>query len=171
MSRKKLETPADGSLQALDHAANWVRFADTKATVLTAAFGVVTTMFIADFPSVIEATRSSEEVATRLGAIAALVGASFLFTLGWLVRAITPRAGAQKRLNRFSWPALSSADLDALREHIDRTPVHEDAWRQTLVLAGVAEAKFRACRYAATGFALFISSAVACVVTASLINQ
>lgn len=37
---------ADGCFQAMDQMANWVRFADTKATILTAGLGVALTMLM-----------------------------------------------------------------------------------------------------------------------------
>lgn len=170
MPRNRSLPPQEGSYQALDHAANWVRFADTKATVLTAALGVVMTMVVTNAPSIIKALASDENVATRLGAIAVVAVAAFLFTLGWLVHAIAPRSGADGKLNRFSWPVLKSADYAALAAHNANVPAHEDAWKQTIVLAGVADDKFRACRRAAGGFAVFVVSAVICVVAAAFIN-
>jgi hypothetical protein len=170
MPRKRPVPPADGSQQALDQAANWVRFADTKATVLTAALGVVMTMLVANTPHIIKAAAVSEEVTTRFGILAFVVAAAFLFTLGWLVHAIVPRRSAAGRTNRFSWPALASTDYEDLVSHNAAVPAHEDAWRQTLVLARVADEKFRACRVAAYGFAVFIVSAVVCVVAAALVN-
>lgn len=170
MSRKRPVPPADGSQQALDQVANWVRFADTKATVLTAALGVVMTMLVTNTPQIIKAAATSEEATTRFGALAFVTAAAFLFTLGWLVHAIAPRRGASGKVSRFSWPALASADYEDLVRHNEAVPAHEDAWKQTLVLARVADEKFRACRLAAYGFAMFVISAVVCVVAAALVN-
>lgn len=170
MPRKRPVAPAEGSQQALDQAANWVRFADTKATVLTAALGVVMTMLVANTPNIIKAATTSEEATTRFGILAFLAAAAFLFTLGWLVHAIAPRRPAAGKINRFSWPALASTDYQGLVSHNEAVPAHEDAWKQTLVLARVADEKFRDCRFAAYGFAAFIVSAVLCVVAAAFVN-
>lgn len=170
MSRKRPVSPADGSQQALDQAANWVRFADTKATVLTAALGVVMTMLVSNTPNIIQAAGMTEDATTRFGILAFVAATAFLFTLGWLVHAIAPRRGAAGATNRFSWPVLASTDYEDLVSHNESVPAHEDAWKQTLVLARVADEKFRACRFAAYGFAVFIVSAVVCVVTAALVN-
>ena len=170
MPRRRPVPPAEGSQQALDQAANWVRFADTKATVLTAALGVVMTMLVSSTPNIITAATTSEEATTRFGILACVTAAAFLFTLGWLVHAIAPRRTAASRINRFSWPALASIGYEDLVSHKEAVHAHEDAWKQTLVLARVAEEKFRACRLATYGFAAFIISAVVCVMSAALVN-
>lgn len=170
MPRRPRIAGGEGSYQALDHIANWVRFADTKATVLTAALGVVMTMFIANVPSVLRAAATSEAAAIALGLLSVLTAGGFLFTLGWLVRAIAPRRKGSGKINRFSWPSLTLADYDMLRDHTLETSVHEDAWNQTLFLSKVAADKFGACQNAAWGFAFFVLAAVACVVTALVLN-
>lgn len=82
----------EGHFQALDHAANWVRFADTKATVLTAAFGVVTTMLAANVPSI---ARAASADASWLGPLLAVATGAFFYTLWWLIHALTPRRGTE----------------------------------------------------------------------------
>lgn len=71
-------------------------------------------------------------------------------------------------LNRFSWPALRSADISTLTTHNETITAPEDAWNQTLTLARIADDKFSACTYAARGFSVFIVAALSCVVTAAL---
>lgn len=170
MSRKRSLPLADGSQQALDHAANWVRFADTKATVLTAALGVVMTMLITNTPHIVKAAGTTEEATTRFGILALVTASAFLFTLACLVHAIAPRRAASGMLNRFSWPELAAANYERIVKHNEVVPAHEDAWKQTLTLARVADEKFRACRFATYGFAVFIVSAVVCVVAGALVN-
>jgi len=59
--------PSDtGVIEALNQVANWVRFSDTKATVLTAGFGVVLTALLANWKTV--------TTAIALGGIDAPVG-------------------------------------------------------------------------------------------------
>ena len=49
--------PGDGSFQAMDQVAHWVRFADTKATILTAGLGVVMTMLMTNSGKVVAALK------------------------------------------------------------------------------------------------------------------
>jgi hypothetical protein len=171
MPRERRNAETDGSYQALDHVANWVRFADVKATVLTAALGVPVTMLAANASNVISAGRTSEVTAVVLGAMAIVAASSFAFTLGWLVNAIAPRRQTTGTLNRFSWPTLTYASREELRSHAGATPAHQDAWDQVLTLAQVAEQKFDATRYAAAGFVVFAASAICCVVGAAFVTE
>jgi hypothetical protein len=164
-------TADEGSFQALDHIANWVRFADAKATILTAALGVVMTMFIANIPTVLRAAATSEGATLALGLLSVVAAGGFAFTLGWLVRAIAPRRKGDGKINRFSWPSLTLADYETLRDHNLETSAHEDAWNQTLFLSKVAADKFDACQNAVWGFAFFVLTAVICVVSAYFLNS
>jgi hypothetical protein len=167
-SRKRSSGANDGGLQALDHAANWVRFADTKATIFMAALGVVTTLLVSNGATVVAAATTSEAVAIALTTAAAAAGALFLVTLYWLVNAIIPRSGTDGSLNRFSWPSLVHADFETLNDHTAVTSARDDALRQALTLARVAEVKFDACRRAGLAFAGFIIVAVGMLVAATV---
>lgn len=49
--------PSNGSVAAVEQMANWVRFADTKATILAAGLGVVVSMFTNSADVVVKAIR------------------------------------------------------------------------------------------------------------------
>lgn len=152
-----------GSAQALDHAAQWVRFADTKATVLLAGLGAITTMVASALPDIIRAAQVGEVAGIVVGSTAAVAAGGFLFALIALLFAISPNRKDGPALNRFSWPSLVSVDVDMLKCHNRDVAVEDDAWRQTLVLARVAAAKFDACDRAIWGFGVLIVSAVMCL--------
>lgn len=146
----------DGSLQALDQMANWVRFADTKATILTAALGVVATMLVSNFDAVVVVSSMGEPYSVLSYSFIIGAATAFVFTLCWLLNALIPRSGGVPKLNRFSWPSLTRADSALLKDHYSRVSVADDARDQAIVLAGIAEAKFEACRNAAIGLGCFL---------------
>jgi hypothetical protein len=159
--------PADGGFQAMDQMANWVRFADTKATILTAGLGVVLTMLMTNAKTVATAIKHGCVDAYVVGSLAGLTVLAVGYTLFWLVRAIGPmRKVNYKALNRFAWPSLISATTDGLTAHVANTDVRQDAWRQVLDLSTLADRKFEACGRAVHGFAVLVVLGVACVATA-----
>lgn len=146
-----------GALQALEQVANWVRFSDTKATVLTAGFGVVVTVLLSNWKIVLTAISRGDITAGALLCVASAALISGLLTLYWLVLAITPRsAAADPGLNRFSWPALARTTAAELAQHAADVPVSDDAWRQAIRLAAIADRKFRYTGYAVWSFAAFV---------------
>jgi len=157
--------PADGSFQAMDQLANWVRYADTKATILTAAFGVVLTALLNNGDTIVKATGPDrDEIAIWLLAVGCLIAASW--TLVWLMVVIAPKTTSNDHgINRFAWPTLSSVDAATLLTRGEAHDVREDAWRQVTNLATLADKKFSAFRKAGWGFAVFVALAVALVAT------
>jgi hypothetical protein len=151
----------------MDQVANWVRFADTKATILTAGLGVVLTMFMTNAKTVADAMSKSCPAAVILGGLAAATLLSFAWTLFWLIRAIKPRSKMQyTELNRFAWPSLLRATSEQLAEHASRVEARTDAWRQVLDLSMLANRKFDACSKAVNGFAVLVLFGLACVAVA-----
>lgn len=147
----------DGSNQALDQISNWVRFADTKATVLTAGLGVAMTMLVSNSTVIMNAARQSWVSGLCVGGPAALALIAFIWTLFWLIRAIGPqRKVGYMQPNRFSWPSLSRASATDLKQHLASSTVGEDAWQQVLDLSKLADRKFAACEKAVYGFGALI---------------
>ncbi|WP_229232887.1 Pycsar system effector family protein [Sinomonas cyclohexanicum] len=153
----------------MDQVANWVRFADTKATVLTAGLGVVTTMVMTNAKTILDVLKSgglTALVTTIL--LSSLAAIAFLWTLFWLVRALEPKSTATHHgINRFAWPTLAEASADEIRRHSEHTQAGEDAWRQVVDLSIIAKRKFRANKMAVRGFALLVITAVALVTTSA----
>lgn len=159
--------PADGGFQAMDQMANWVRFADTKATILTAGLGVVLTMLITNAKTVMAAIRRGCPGSLVVGALVLVAFGALCYTLWWLVNAIAPRSDVgNAALNRFAWPSLQRATVDDLVTHASSIDVRRDAWQQVIDLSKLAEKKFSACRQAIRGFATLVVAAAACVATA-----
>ncbi|BCW78908.1 hypothetical protein [Arthrobacter sp. NicSoilC5] len=156
--------PADGGFQAMDQMANWVRFADTKATILTAGLGVILTMLITNAKTVTAAIGKGSIQAFVVGPLALGALAAFLWTLYWLVRAIGPQTATRyAQLNRFAWPALQAVTAEQMIEHTKRVDVRMDAWQQVLDLSHLAGRKFEACSMAVKGFALLAILGLLCV--------
>lgn len=157
----------DGGFQALDQMANWVRFAETKATILTAGLGVVTTVLMTNSRSIFTAMMAGCPQALIVGLLAALTIGAFVYTLFWLTTAIGPRNNsASTHLNRFAWPTLVNASAEQLSKHALEVEAREDAWAQVIDLSDLAARKFRACGKAVRGFACLVILAVACISTA-----
>lgn len=151
----------------MDHVAHWVRFADTKATILTAGLGVVMTMLVTNSGKVVEAFTQGCPAVCAMAVLGGGAGLAFGYTLFWLIRAIGPQSQVPYiALNRFAWPTLSKATSAQLQEHAGRVDASEDAWQQVVDLSGIARRKFDACGHAVNGFAVLVVLAVACVVTA-----
>jgi hypothetical protein len=164
----KLEgKPGDGGFQAMDQMANWVRFADTKATILTAGLGVVLTMLVTNADTITKAVKEGCPAAYVVGILSALALVAFGYTLFWLVRAIGPQSNvAYNTLNRFAWPTLTKATTDQLTDHARKVDVRTDAWQQVIDLSVLANRKFDACGRAVKGFAVLVVLGVAAVAVA-----
>jgi hypothetical protein len=160
--------PEDGAFQAMDHMANWVRFADTKATILTAGLGVILTMLMANADIVTGAIKQGYPDACIVGTLASLALLAVGYTLFWLMRAIGPqRRVSDNTLNRFAWPTLIKAKTDQLIHHTQNIDVRVDAWQQVVDLSVIASRKFDACGRAIKGFAILVILGVATVVAAA----
>lgn len=160
-----------GAMQALEQVANWVRFSDTKATVLTAGFGVVLTALLSNWKTVTSAIALGEVGACILivVVIASLVAGAL--TLSWLILAIAPRStGSDPGLNRFAWPSLARTTSTQIAQHAKTIPLDEDAWRQAVQLATIAERKFRFTGLAVWSFASFVILGFASVTLALAIT-
>lgn len=159
--------PADGGFQSMDQMANWVRFADTKATILTAGLGVVLTMLMTNADTITSAVKEGCPAAYVVGILSALALIAFGYTLFWLVRAIGPQSNvAYKTLNRFAWPTLTKATTDQLTNHAHKVDVRADAWQQVIDLSVLANRKFDACGRAVKGFAVLVIVGVAAMAAA-----
>lgn len=137
--------------------ANWVRFSDTKATILSAGFGVTITVLAANTRSIIEVLGRGDALSTWLAVPLAGALVAGLLTLYWLVRAIAPDSSATSPgLNRFSWPAVANSTVAALEGHAVEVPMADDAWAQSVYLARLAGRKFRNTGRAVWSFAVFL---------------
>lgn len=160
-------TLADGGFQALDQMASWVRFADTKATILTAGLGVVLTMIMSNARTIADALGEGRVAASLVSVLAVGTVLAAGWTLFWLVRAIGPQSTVRySQLNRFAWPSLLRATPEQLAQHADTADVRTDAWRQVIDLSTLADRKFDACGKAVRGFAVLVVLGLASVAIA-----
>lgn len=159
---------SSGSLAAVDQMSNWVRFADTKATILAAGLGAVITILTSSATTVVKALDAACPVRLVVGGLAAATVLAFFWTLFWVVRAIAPRkALPYETLNRFAWPSLIGATAEQLVAHANQRGIEADAWQQVVDLAAIANSKFDACRWALYGFGVMIAAAVLTILIAS----
>lgn len=159
--------PADGSFQAMDQMSNWVRFADTKATILTAGFGVVITMLLTNATTIAEALGEGCVATAVVGVLAGGTVLTAARTLYWLVRAIGPQSAIQySQLNRFAWPSVIRVTAEQLAHHAEHADVRIDAWQQVLDLSMLANRKFDACGRAVRSFAVLAVLGFVCVAVA-----
>lgn len=148
----------------MDQLGQWVRFADTKATILVAALGVILTMLMTNGDTIAAATDLSNPQATITYGLLAVVTLSFVWTLLWLLGSISARSTSTSTgINRFAWPTLARTDGLTLLSHGQENDVREDAWQQVADLAGLAKKKFGAFNKALGGFAVVIVSGAALV--------
>lgn len=159
--------PGDGGFQAMEQMANWVRFADTKATILTAGLGVVLTMLVTNADTITNAVKEGCAATYVVGTLSAIALIAFGYTLFWLIRAIGPQSNvAYNTLNRFAWPTLTKATTDQLTDHARKVDVSTDAWQQVIDLSILADRKFDACGRAVKGFAVLVVLGVTAVAVA-----
>lgn len=113
----------------MDQVANWVTFADTKATILTAGLGVVLTLLMTNAGTIIKAIEKGCPAVFIVGTLTALALIAFVYTLIWLMSAIGPqKVVSHDGLNRFAWPTLLKTTPDQLINHINKVDVGTDAW-------------------------------------------
>jgi hypothetical protein len=163
---KPAVTDFEGAIVAMDHIANWVRFADTKATILSAGVAAILVMGVGQARIVFGAIDATP-LGITVGLLAVAASATLVWTLLWIVHAIRPRSGARHpTLNRFAWPAISHRSLAELHDHVQTSTQKDDAWRQVHELSRTAETKFAACRLAVIGFAVLVLTTATCILLA-----
>ena len=160
-------TLSDGGFQALDQMASWVRFADTKATILAAGLGVVLTVLMSNAKTIADALGEGCVAAALVGGLAGGTVLAVGWTLFWLVRAIGPQSAIRySQLDRFAWPSLLRATPEQLAQHAKTTDARTDAWQQVIDLSTLANRKFDACGKAVRGFAVLVVLGLASVAIA-----
>ncbi|PKQ18072.1 MAG: hypothetical protein CVT68_05265 [Actinobacteria bacterium HGW-Actinobacteria-8] len=151
--------------------AAWVRFADTKATILTAGLAAVATMLVGKSSSIFAAVSAGCVQGYVVGGLGVVAIGALFYTLFQLAMAIGPRTSATSPgLNRFAWPTLLDVTAENLSEHAATVDPRRDAWRQVIDLAAIADRKFRACNRAVWGFVGFVVAAVTCIGTAAALT-
>lgn len=150
--------------------ANWVRFADTKATILSAALGVMVTVLVSNTTAIVASFRVGTGAAIAVGFLALVGVGSFVAALEGVITAVTSRSTATGPPNRFSWPLLSKTTTEELGHHLRNTTAGDDAWDQVLVLSRVAEVKYAACNRATVWFAVFTGATVLIVILAAVLG-
>jgi hypothetical protein len=150
-------TPAPSSTTearfAVTEIGSWIRAADAKATVLTAAVGVVLAAASTHADNV---TRGLHHAGTsRYWLLAPGVGLFLVSSAGAgvaLYRVLTPRKDIGTRLNHFAWPSLASEASPSIPGLKD--DLQFEAWEQAHLLSRIAAKKYAAFRWALRWFAM-----------------
>src|SRR5262245_56881172 len=109
----------DDAYVALEQFGQWVRFADTKATILAAALGAVLTLLGATSNDVVSVIKDGGVAAWLIGGLGGLSTGVFAVSLWNVITAIRPRASLPDgRMNRFAWPSVAATDWDDFREQV-----------------------------------------------------
>lgn len=157
---------------AIQETGGWIKNADTKTTVLTAAFGVSLTFAL---PRILDGV-------TALGGAPVLFGAwlvlmiILVLTIGLtafgIYRALIPRADVRaSQLNRFAWPSVAGlASTDLPPEDRSEEAVRGEAWEQAATLARIAAQKYRSFKLALRAFGTYVI-VLALVLTLVTISQ
>lgn len=156
-----------GGVVAHDQVAQWVRFADTKATILLAALGIVTTLLVTQLHLVAYEIRDDHGTGrVILSSLATIAVAAFAAALLNLVKAISPRTGTDNALNRFGWPSVATHTNDEIRQHVRTADPVAEIWDQIRLLSVLARNKFAALRAAIFAFSVYVSASIATLVVA-----
>src|SRR5690606_14096526 len=117
----------------------WIRSADTKATILLGATGVLVAALLGRASSFGEVLRSESEWRCVL-VIAALAVVVSLITLAvFLVLTIRPRTVASE-FSRYAWPRIAA--MPEAPKAFDTGTAAAEAWVQAHALARIARAKY-----------------------------
>ncbi|MEN0083161.1 MAG: hypothetical protein AAGC66_00200 [Leifsonia sp.] len=159
----------DMAKTAMIEAGNWIKNADTKATILAAIFGVTLTA-LGSRVSDITTAYTQKPVIAAVVLTAALV-ALMLNGVGAAIRlgqALQPRHVSSNRPgNRFSWPDVAVAKSMPTRITHSQDGI-DDAWETSRVLATIAAEKYRAFAAALRLFVGVLVSMVVIVTTIAL---
>jgi hypothetical protein len=134
---------------------NWIRNADTKATVLAAALALTISTAVTHCAGVVDAYHGRGGVIGRWIIIVAslLAAATLLLSIVNVYKTLLPRTSAETTFNRFGWPSIAASSHPPTK--LDPAGLRDEAWRQSYQLALIAQAKFHHFRL---GLRFFLSA-------------
>lgn len=133
----------------------WIKNADTKATVLAAGFGAVSTITAGRASAVLAViSDGTEGWRTAVAVIAVAFVVASISTLWFLIKALAPRRKISGGRNAFAWPSVA-ASFTPDDETFDAAS-SAMAWRQAHALAYIAREKFAAFESALFSFVAVI---------------
>lgn len=136
-----------------------------------AGLGVVITVFLTNVERVLLSLTEGCAEVVAVGALVLLTFSSLIYTLSWLVLAISPRSDSTPAMNRFAWPTLAKVQPEQLYRHTFGNTARDDAWKQVIDLSALAARKFRASSRAMWGFAVFLLLALLTIFVATAITM
>ena len=148
-----------------------MRFADGKATLLAAGLAATLALLGGRLDAIAGALHKSCPANTITGILGTLTLLAAAWTLCWLMAAINPRnIVTHPGLNRFAWPTMAKATITEIKTHVAESDADQDAWKQAIDLAKIAERKFGNTKLAAYGFAVTITLGVGLVAYTAVIT-
>lgn len=147
--RRSKDQDWEAAQLALQQVGEWVRQADTKTTILTAAIGVLVAALTTQAEPVAKALRAYPDC----GHLALLVVLAASLTISLVASSISlvPRFGGPSPTNQFSWPWHAQQERPVTRFVTEPTA---DAWAQVHGLSKLARTKYRAFRIALFSFGI-----------------
>lgn len=140
----------------------WIKNADTKATILAAGLGVMSSVVASQAGRIVDLYTHP---AAAVVCIAVILSAIFIGGLAGAVicvfRVLSPRTDVTDGPNVFAWPSVAKFGSATASEFSDFSA--PKAWAQAFDLAKIAQAKFAAFALALRWFLVTIAAASALV--------
>lgn len=136
----------EDTLAVMASTSEWIRSADTKASILAASLFAVLGFSLAATSS-IPAIWKGGPAPTPQSWCQMLALVLSTLTLAALLAVLWPRT-VIPHPNRFSWPWLAGADQAEVEERVRSSKVRAEGWQQAKVLAEIANQKHRCLKVA-----------------------
>lgn len=135
---------------------NWIRNADTKATVLAAALALTISTSVTHCAGVLAAYHDrGGSIGRWIIIVASLVAAAtLLLSIFNVYKTLVPRTTPETAFNRFGWPSIATCPHPPTK--LEPGALRDDAWRQCYQLALIAQGKFRHFKFALGSFLVAI---------------
>ncbi|MFE3054822.1 hypothetical protein [Nocardia sp. NPDC059239] len=158
--------PWEDAKLAMTEFGNWIKNADTKVTILTAALGILVASTASNIDT-LHAALSNPAFRHKwiLSVPLGLLCCAILATAGFAYQALKPRSGGASTQNRFSWPSV--ADSSCPPSDLDPMATLVEAWTQNHALARIAALKYRAFANALRCFGIALILSGTCIAIAT----
>lgn len=141
---------------------NWIKNADTKTAVLTAALGLTVTAVASRAESIASLYRTQEGgQLIALTVSLAIFIVAVLAMLFFIHAALRPRTEPSAATNRFSWTAVAA--LSVPPTYFPSESLVKEAWGQAFELSKIAKKKYGAFRWALKLYFLVLIASVGVV--------
>ena len=142
MKRHEVPEPSwEDAKVAIQEFGGWIKNADTKATILAAAVGILVVALLSRVSKVGEVLRVDPPWRCGIIIVSATLILSMVLLGLFLYLALKPRRSNTAAFSRFSWPSVAA--MPSAPANLARGAAAEEAWIQAHILARIAELKYR----------------------------